>query len=293
MLNGRGNAPNIVCPLHRWTYDLKGELLGAPHFADKPCLEPRRARRCRTGTGLLFDGKRDVARDLAGARRAATSTSRATCSTASRCTRQLQLEDVHRGLSRGLPRRRRSTRASASSSPATTSAGNSATAYSVQTVGLNNSLAEARHAHLRALAQGRARLLPRRGAAAWRDLAHVLSERDARVVSARARRQHAGIRRPSTARSTSSSSTIPRRSRCSSASSSRPSRRRTWKRRAEDDEIAERMDAGRHALYAAGRSEIGPVPVADGRRHAALPRVLPRRDGSAPRLGVRPFGGHA
>ena len=38
MLKGRGNVPNIVCPIHRWTYDLKGELLGAPHFADKPCL---------------------------------------------------------------------------------------------------------------------------------------------------------------------------------------------------------------------------------------------------------------
>jgi phenylpropionate dioxygenase-like ring-hydroxylating dioxygenase large terminal subunit len=38
MYNGRGNTRNIVCPLHRWTYDLKGELLGAPHFPDKPCL---------------------------------------------------------------------------------------------------------------------------------------------------------------------------------------------------------------------------------------------------------------
>ena len=39
MLRGRGNAPqNIVCPLHRWTYDLQGELIGAPHFADDPCL---------------------------------------------------------------------------------------------------------------------------------------------------------------------------------------------------------------------------------------------------------------
>src|SRR3954471_11534721 len=34
MLEGRGNAQNIVCPLHRWTYDLKGELLGAPAFAE-------------------------------------------------------------------------------------------------------------------------------------------------------------------------------------------------------------------------------------------------------------------
>ena len=32
MLNGRGHTQNIVCPLHRWTYDLEGQLLGAPHF---------------------------------------------------------------------------------------------------------------------------------------------------------------------------------------------------------------------------------------------------------------------
>src|SRR5215813_704474 len=34
MLQGRGNAPNIVCPIHRWTYDLNGELLGAPFFEE-------------------------------------------------------------------------------------------------------------------------------------------------------------------------------------------------------------------------------------------------------------------
>src|SRR5260221_4016189 len=28
LLEGRGNAQNIVCPLHRWTYDIEGELLG-------------------------------------------------------------------------------------------------------------------------------------------------------------------------------------------------------------------------------------------------------------------------
>ena len=48
MLNGRGNAQNIVCPLHRWTYDLKGELLGAPHFEQQPCHLKRSP--CRTGT---------------------------------------------------------------------------------------------------------------------------------------------------------------------------------------------------------------------------------------------------
>ena len=37
----------------------------------------------------------------------------------------------------------------------------------------------------------------------------------------------------------------------------------------EDDEIAERMDAGRRALYKPGRSEIGPYqsPMEDGMQH--------------------------
>ena len=64
MLQDRGNAANIVCPIHRWTYDLRGELLGAPHFDDKPCLNLGRSP-LRNWNGLLFDGKRDVGRDLA------------------------------------------------------------------------------------------------------------------------------------------------------------------------------------------------------------------------------------
>ncbi|MEO8676108.1 MAG: aromatic ring-hydroxylating dioxygenase subunit alpha [Casimicrobiaceae bacterium] len=64
MLQGRGNVPNIVCPIHRWTYDLKGELLGAPHFADKPCLNLGRSP-LQNWNGLLFDGARDVRSDLA------------------------------------------------------------------------------------------------------------------------------------------------------------------------------------------------------------------------------------
>ena len=64
MLKGRGNAANIVCPIHRWTYDLKGELLGAPHFAGNPCLHLGRSP-LQNWNGLLFDGKRDVRRDLA------------------------------------------------------------------------------------------------------------------------------------------------------------------------------------------------------------------------------------
>lgn len=66
MLRGRGNTrSNIVCPLHRWTYDLKGELIGAPHFPEDPCLNLNRYR-TRTWNGMVFeDNGRDIAADLA------------------------------------------------------------------------------------------------------------------------------------------------------------------------------------------------------------------------------------
>ena len=65
MLRGRGNTgANIVCPLHRWTYDLKGQLIGAPHFADDPCLNLNNYP-LQNWNGLLFEGKgRDVGADL-------------------------------------------------------------------------------------------------------------------------------------------------------------------------------------------------------------------------------------
>jgi phenylpropionate dioxygenase-like ring-hydroxylating dioxygenase large terminal subunit len=65
LLQGRGNVQNIVCPVHRWTYDLHGRLLGAPHFPDNPCLDLA-SRRLQNWHGLLFEGARDVAADLAG-----------------------------------------------------------------------------------------------------------------------------------------------------------------------------------------------------------------------------------
>ncbi|MGE5667668.1 MAG: aromatic ring-hydroxylating oxygenase subunit alpha [Betaproteobacteria bacterium] len=65
MLTGKGNAQNIVCPIHRWTYDLGGKLLGAPHFETQPCVRLGRSPLVNW-KGLLFEGRRDVARDLAG-----------------------------------------------------------------------------------------------------------------------------------------------------------------------------------------------------------------------------------
>ncbi len=72
ILRGRGNTgSNIVCPLHRWTYDLKGKLVGAPHFADDPCLALANYP-VQTWNGMIFEAPeagargRSVASDLAG-----------------------------------------------------------------------------------------------------------------------------------------------------------------------------------------------------------------------------------
>lgn len=54
---------NIVCPLHRWTYQPNGQLLGAPHFPQTPCLNLERfpLKDCH---GLQFEGPRDPASDM-------------------------------------------------------------------------------------------------------------------------------------------------------------------------------------------------------------------------------------
>ena len=75
MLQGRGSlhtqqkgsaGGNIVCPLHRWTYAPQGQLLGAPHFAQDPCLNLKNYP-LREWNGLLFeDNGRDIEADLAG-----------------------------------------------------------------------------------------------------------------------------------------------------------------------------------------------------------------------------------
>lgn len=68
MLKGKGSlydlAPgsaggNIVCPLHRWTYSAQGtepagKLLGAPHFEHDPCLHLNNYQ-LREWNGILFE----------------------------------------------------------------------------------------------------------------------------------------------------------------------------------------------------------------------------------------------
>ena len=80
MLQGRGSlhttqpgsaGGNIVCPLHRWTYSgatagRTGTLLGAPHFPHDPCLNLNNYP-LQAWNGLLFeDNGRDIAAELAG-----------------------------------------------------------------------------------------------------------------------------------------------------------------------------------------------------------------------------------
>ncbi len=61
--NLRDTGGNIVCPIHRWTYDTGGKLIGAPDFPQNPCMNLQRfpLRDCH---GLLFEGPRDPASDM-------------------------------------------------------------------------------------------------------------------------------------------------------------------------------------------------------------------------------------
>ncbi len=66
MLQGSGTLQgNVVFPIHRWTYDTAGQLIGAPHFPQNPCLNLNKAK-LENWNGLLFKGPRSANADLAG-----------------------------------------------------------------------------------------------------------------------------------------------------------------------------------------------------------------------------------
>jgi len=66
MLQGSGKLRgNVVCPIHRWTYDTAGQLIGAPHFPQNPCLNLNKAK-LENWNGLLFKGPRSANADLGG-----------------------------------------------------------------------------------------------------------------------------------------------------------------------------------------------------------------------------------
>lgn len=63
ILQGRGNNDLISCNIHGWTYDRAGELITAPHFHQKPCLNLGKTPLV-SWNGLLFDARRDIHHDL-------------------------------------------------------------------------------------------------------------------------------------------------------------------------------------------------------------------------------------
>ena len=186
MLEGRGNAQNIVCPLHRWTYDLKGELLGAPHFPENPCVKlhstpltqlarpaVRRAARPAQGpgrhdrrsgdcdfSGYVLDRVRSTSTTSTG-RPSSRSTSRSTTSS-------------------------RSTRAWAISPTATTSPWDYGPDWSVQIVQAQGRAGAARHAGVPQVARGLPEAARRPHAQAGRAVDDLLPRPDARVVPERA-----------------------------------------------------------------------------------------------------------
>lgn len=63
MLEGRGNARVISCPVHRWAYDLHGRQIAAPHFKTNPCRNLA-VSPLQVWQGMLFEAGRDVAAEL-------------------------------------------------------------------------------------------------------------------------------------------------------------------------------------------------------------------------------------
>ena len=266
MFNGRGNARNIVCPIHRWTYDLTGELLGAPHFADKPCANLARTP-LANWNGLLFDGPRDVARDLAalGVRDFDFSgyvLDRVELHRVGynwKSFIEVYLEDYHVG-------------------PFHPGLGQFVTCedlawefgdwYSVQTVGINNRLAKPgsrtyERWHKAVLDYYRGEL-PRHGAVWLTYYPNVMLEWYPHVLVISTLYPEAVDRTLNVVEFY-----YPEDIALFEREFVEAEQAAYMETAKEDDEIAERMDAGRRALWQAGRSEVGPYqsPMEDGMQH--------------------------
>jgi len=266
MKDGRGNAANIVCPLHRWTYDLKGELLGAPHFESKPCLNLARSP-LQNWNGLLFDGPRDIARDLAalgvkdfdfaGYRLDRIETH--VCNYNWKTFIEVYLEDYHVG-------------------PFHPGLGQFVTCddlrwefgdwYSVQTVGINNKLAkpgsrtyERWHKAVLDFYRGD---MPRHGAIWLTYYPNIMLEWYPHVLVISTLVPEAVDRTRNVVEFY-----YPEEIALFEPEFVQAEQAAYMETAREDDEIAERMDAGRKALYGNGRNEVGPYqsPMEDGMQH--------------------------
>jgi phenylpropionate dioxygenase-like ring-hydroxylating dioxygenase large terminal subunit len=280
MLKGRGNAQNIVCPLHRWTYDLKGGLLGAPHFDEQPCVRLDRAA-LQSWHGLLFDGPRDIAHDLAGVGVAADfdfsgyvldRVEIKECGYNWKTFIEVYLEDYHvapfhPGLGQFV----------------TTDDLNwqFAPRYSVQTVGVNKALAKPgtrtyERWHKAVLDYYRGEI-PKHGAIWVTIYPNIMLEWYAHVLIVSTVIPQ-GVDRTTNV----VEFYYPEEIALFEREFVEAEQAAYMETAAEDDEIAERMDEGRRALHKRGRSEVGPYqsPMEDGMQHfheflrAALQRHL-------------------
>ena len=277
MLGGRGNLQaegkghaggNIVCPIHRWTYSSSGELLGAPHFERDPCLSLSNYP-LRQWNGLLFeDNGRDITADLAGMAAARDLSFDGyvldhvelhQCNYNWKTFIEVYLEDYHVG-------------------PFHPGLGNFVTCddlkwqfggeFSVQTVGLAPSFGKPgsdvyRQWH-EVLLKYREGKLPERGAIWLTYYPHIMVEWYPHVLTV------------STLPPIGVDKTLnmvefyyPEEIVAFEREFVEAQRAAYMETAIEDDEIAERMDAGRKALMQRGVSEVGPYqsPMEDGMQH--------------------------
>ena len=279
MLQGRGSllqtqpgsaAGNIVCPLHRWTYSNQGQLLGAPHFAQDPCLNLNNYP-LQSWNGLLFEagpGQRNIATDLAGMGAALDldfsgyAFDRAelhTCNYNWKTFIEVYLEDYHVG-------------------PFHPGLGSFVTCddlswqfgehYSVQQVGVSRAFGQPGsgtyqrwHEALLTYRQGQ---LPDKGAIWLTYYPHIMVEWYPHVLTV------------STLYPQGPQKTLnmveffyPEEIVAFEREFVEAQQAAYMETCIEDDEIAERMDAGRAALYARGDNEVGPYqsPMEDGMQH--------------------------
>ncbi len=277
MLSGRGNlhtqqkghaGGNIVCPLHRWTYAPDGQLLGAPHFSQDPCLNLNNYK-LQEWNGLLFeDNGRAIAADLAnmGPRSQLNFDGYALdrvelheCNYNWKTFIEVYLEDYHVG-------------------PFHPGLGQFVTCddlswefkehYSVQTVGVSGGFGKPGSDTYKkwheVLLKYRNGQLPERGAIWLTYYPHIMVEWYPHVLTV------------STLHPISPSKTLnmveffyPEEIVAFEREFVEAQQAAYMETCIEDDEIAERMDAGRKALLARGDNEVGPYqsPMEDGMQH--------------------------
>ena len=277
MLKGRGSlhtqaagsaGGNIVCPLHRWTYAPSGQLLGAPHFSDDPCLNLRNYP-LQAWNGLLFeDNGLVIQADLAhmGPRAALDFTGFALdrvelheCNYNWKTFIEVYLEDYHVG-------------------PFHPGLGQFVTCddlswefkdnYSVQTVGVSSGFGKpGSHTYQTwhdVLLKYRNGQLPEQGAIWLTYYPHIMVEWYPHVLTV------------STLHPISPSKTLnmvefyyPEEIVACEREFVQAQQAAYMETCIEDDEIAERMDAGRKALMQRGDNEVGPYqsPMEDGMQH--------------------------